>query len=603
MQFREDIQGLRALAFLFVLFFHMNSAWLPGGFLGVDLFFVISGYLMTTITTSEIAKGKFSFANFYAKRLKRLLPAYLFFLFIACGVGSWVYLFTDLSKLQKSLQSAIGFYSNYYFASGESYFGAKLSENPLLHTWSLSVEMQFYLILPFLVFFFKDYLKPLFFMICTVLIGYSSYELLYGDNASDMYFSLWSRIPEFLIGALFALWFKNGIPLKNTYANLLGWGSLLGLVACLFLINETSVFPGALAVLPCVLGANLLAIKSTSLSRFLSYPLLVKIGEWSYSLYLWHWAVLAFLRYNADTYELSPFELVTAVLITFVGALFSYYLVEKPLRYLSTKKLAIGLIPLIIFFVFTVKNLNKYLDYKKLPDQYVLPNFGITSHNVGKVQRLGDRSRHDSILLIGDSHALSMKPFLDALGKKHGFSYETATNDGIPALPEVKREEMMPSDINFYKNSRRLVGLTSKLIDRNKIIFINSTSFVRYPSLEHAVEALCQRLRPDQKLVVVRSFPTLTRNPVRINRDIIKHSNKTINLNLKLDNKEFIEGLTKKYDQVYMYDLTKSAIFKTPGYINDTVSYYNATHLNTFGALKMSEDLDKDFMKFFSSIK
>ena len=149
MQFRNDIQGLRAVAFLLVFIFHLNSHWLSGGFLGVDLFFVISGYLMTTITINDIERNKFSFTTFFEKRFKRILPAYLFFLLIISILGSFIFIYTDIYKLRLSIIKAIKFISNLYFSTGDSYFGAKLSENPLLHTWSLSIEMQFYLILPF----------------------------------------------------------------------------------------------------------------------------------------------------------------------------------------------------------------------------------------------------------------------------------------------------------------------------------------------------------------------------------------------------------------------------------------------------------------------
>ena len=603
MQFRNDIQGLRALAFLVVLVFHMNAAWLPGGFLGVDLFFVISGYLMTTLTLSDIQKGRFSFYSFYIKRLKRLVPAYLFLLLaVAVGVYS-LYLYTDILKFQNAFQSALGFYSNHFFASGDSYFGAKLSENPLLHTWSLAVEMQFYLLLPIVIYWFRNYMKFIYPIVAVVLAALATYFIIYNDGHSDMYFSLWARIPEFLVGGCYALFFKNGLKFKGWKNEVFTWGSLTLLGVCFFTITESSVFPGLLALVPCLLGANLLVSSESGVNRLFSSKVLVKIGEWSYSLYLWHWPVLAFFRYKTDSYELSAEHLFYAIVLTFILALVSFYGIENALRKSTTKTIALVSLPMLVGLGFITWKLPEFSTSKKLPDLYTQPYFGTKSHNVGKVQRLGDRSRKDSILLIGDSHALMIKPFLDKLGKKHHFSFETTTNDGIPALPEVLKSEMKPSDLNFYKNSRRLVGINKDLIQRNRIIFINSTSFVRYPSLMKAVENLCKNLKPNQKLVLVRSFPTISKNPLRLNSGIARTSDEGIDIHFKEDNQAFIERLDKTYDNVYSYDLTKSKVFKTPGYINDTVAYYNATHLNTYGSYKLADDLELDLIHFLNSLR
>lgn len=155
MKFRADIQGLRAIAFLSVFIFHLNKAWLPGGFLGVDIFFVISGYLITTITISDMDKGRFTFGNFFKKRLVRIAPAYYALIFGVSLAACLFYLSTDIKTFRDDLSYALIFLSNKIFSRGDSYFGAKLSENALLHTWSLAIEMQFYLILPFILYFVK----------------------------------------------------------------------------------------------------------------------------------------------------------------------------------------------------------------------------------------------------------------------------------------------------------------------------------------------------------------------------------------------------------------------------------------------------------------
>src|SRR5690554_2131327 len=160
MQFRNDIQGLRALAFLFVFLFHLNPSWLPGGFIGVDIFFVISGYLITSILMHQKAKGTFSFLTFYEKRIKRIVPAHFIMLIFVLIAAYYVFLYNDITNLKDAALRTALFISNMLFAKGQSYFGVGLNDNPLLHTWSLSIEMQFYFILPIIIIFIKNKYLP-----------------------------------------------------------------------------------------------------------------------------------------------------------------------------------------------------------------------------------------------------------------------------------------------------------------------------------------------------------------------------------------------------------------------------------------------------------
>src|SRR5690606_31829851 len=177
MQFRNDIQGLRALAFLLVFLFHLNSSWLPGGFIGVDMFFVISGYLITSILMHQKAKGTFNFLTFYEKRIKRIVPAHFIMLILVLIVAYYVFLFDDIKNLRGSTWRSALFISNLLFAKGQSYFGVGLNDNPLLHTLSLSIEMQFYFILPLILILIKNkYLPYVIGGLLFLLTGYSTYE-------------------------------------------------------------------------------------------------------------------------------------------------------------------------------------------------------------------------------------------------------------------------------------------------------------------------------------------------------------------------------------------------------------------------------------------
>lgn len=156
MNFRKDIQGLRALAVLFVLFFHLNPNWLPGGFIGVDIFFVISGFLMASIVQHKEKKGTFSLSDFYYKRIRRIVPAYYLLLAVIAICSIFVYIGPDIRTIRLNYFWAFLFNSNNYLASASNYFGASSVENPFLHTWTLALEMQFYLLLPlFFILFLK----------------------------------------------------------------------------------------------------------------------------------------------------------------------------------------------------------------------------------------------------------------------------------------------------------------------------------------------------------------------------------------------------------------------------------------------------------------
>src|SRR5690606_25350016 len=217
MQFRNDIQGLRAIAFILVFIFHLNPHWLPGGYIGVDMFFVISGYLITSIILHQKEKGSFNFISFYEKRIKRIAPAYYVAILLIAVAGCYFYLQSDTIRLRSGLYRAVAFLSNQFFASGESYFGAALSENPLLHTWSLAIEMQFYLILPFLLIFIRNkYLPYVISALLLILTAYSTYGLYYTDNFSAIYFSLLSRIPEFFVGVLLSILFLDKNQLSRS---------------------------------------------------------------------------------------------------------------------------------------------------------------------------------------------------------------------------------------------------------------------------------------------------------------------------------------------------------------------------------------------------
>jgi peptidoglycan/LPS O-acetylase OafA/YrhL len=602
MNFRNDIQGLRALAFILVFIFHLNHKWLPGGFLGVDLFFVISGYLITTIILHELSEEKFSFARFFNKRIKRIVPAYLGMLLVVAIGGSLIYMDLDVVYLKKSLINSFGFVSNNQFSHGDSYFGAKLSENPLLHTWSLSIEMQFYLILPLLLFFFRKNLLIVIAIIIIVLTGYAAYYLHVLHNNSEMYFSLLGRVPEFLIGSFYSIRFKEGIDYGRKTNNVLSLASLLTLLICAFTINENSNFPGLLALIPCMAAGNLLVTNNNFVSSFFATKVPVYIGEQSYSLYLWHWPIMALIRYKYDRYDFNLAQITFIVSATFAFSWASYTFIERRFRKLSNIRTYAYLVPVAATFLFFVTYMAFITSRKAIPDLYSKPTLGLASHFEGKIEMFGDLTRNDGIFLIGDSHALMIKPFLDYIGKAQHFSFTTLTCDGYPAIAGIKESEIPKDGLNFFKNSQKQIRLTKSQMEKSKIIIISSTGFNRLPSLETALEDLAKSLKAGQKLILINSFPRVDINPLKVNNGFIKNNDVPFEIQRNPANKRILEKVARQYKNVYLYDLEKSRIFKNVPYLNDTILYYNKAHINTYASLKLGEDLEADFIQFLKPL-
>ncbi|MCT3672007.1 acyltransferase [Elizabethkingia anophelis] len=602
MQFRNDIQGLRAFAFIFVFLFHLNPKWLPGGFIGVDMFFVISGYLITSIILHQKSSNKFSFISFYESRIKRIVPAYYFALLLVAIAGSFIYLDFDLQVLRRSLITSAFFISNVYFGGGDNYFGAKLAENPLLHTWSLAIEMQFYLLLPILLILFRKKILPYIISLLIVIItAYVEYKFINKGYSSELYFSLLSRIPEFLIGSLFSIILVNGkIKLsKNINPLFLSIVGVLMIFYSIIFIDEKTLFPGITAFIPCI-GVSLILISSDNLiTKFLSHKIVVYIGSLSYSLYLWHWPIMAYIRYRNGVYEGYQFtftEIIFITILTFVLAWISYKFVENTYRKLNNKKFLVAIslvaLPLVTLTFFLVKMTKG----KEIPYEFKMASFGSNSHGRDTVETIGSKkSKYSKIFLFGDSHANVIKPYFDYIGNKYNFSVKTLTSDSYPAIDNINKKEIPSNGLAFYDKSRKLVRSTLAEINNNDIIILNTIAFEHVPSMKCAVEKIIESLRPDQKFILVKTFPILDRNPLRINRGIIKNSDYNFKIRDNIANNEAIEELKLKYPNIIVLDLSKSKVFDNAPYIRDTLIYYDDRHINKKGAIELAKSQAEEF--------
>jgi peptidoglycan/LPS O-acetylase OafA/YrhL len=337
MRYRADIDGLRALAVIPVLFYHVGVPGFAGGFVGVDVFFVISGYLICGMIDADIRKGSFSIGNFYKRRILRILPA-LFVMFLVTSILAYVYcLPVELEEYSRSLASAVGSISNVYFASTAGYFDAPAATKPLLHTWSLGVEEQFYLIAPLLMLFAYRFLPKRAKLLFAILaaLSFAAAVLVCYRNRDFAFYLTPFRAWELALGALLAIGFLP-VPQTELGKNICGTTGML-------LVLGTVVFGSSSAPLLAMtslasIGAVLLIASSergpSMAGRLLSLRPIVFIGLISYSLYLWHWPLIVFQRTDgllvADASS-STSALVLIVVSVGVACL-SWKFVELPFR-------------------------------------------------------------------------------------------------------------------------------------------------------------------------------------------------------------------------------------------------------------------------------
>lgn len=332
MDYRREIDGLRALAVTPVILFHAGFAPFSGGFVGVDVFFVISGYLITTILITDLIKGDFSLINFYERRARRILPA-LFFVSICCIPFAYAWMLpSQLKDFSESLVAVVLFLSNVLFWRETGYFSPSAELKPLLHTWSLAVEEQFYLFFPvFLLLIWR--LGRNFSLFCIVLVAVLSLllsEYAWRHFPSANFYLAPTRAWELFVGAIVAF---ASFGTKPRYSEFLGAAGLIMVLGSIFLFTESTPFPSAYTLVP-VMGTALVVMFSrhgTWSARVLSHPILVSIGLISYSAYLWHQPLFAFARLRSLT-EPSALLMGVLVILTFALAFLTWRWVEQPFR-------------------------------------------------------------------------------------------------------------------------------------------------------------------------------------------------------------------------------------------------------------------------------
>jgi peptidoglycan/LPS O-acetylase OafA/YrhL len=457
--FRHDINGLRAIAVIAVVLFHFNASWMPGGFAGVDVFFVISGFLMTGIVFRGIEQENFSILKFYVARANRIIPA-LAVLCLVLLVFGWFYLTPlDYKALGKHAASSVAFLSNIIYWRESGYFDAASHEKWLLHTWSLSVEWQFYILYPLVLVAMRKFMSiktMKFLLLVGTVLGFVFCVIATYKWPNPSYYLLPTRAWEMMLGGIAYLY---PLTLQENRKKLFEWTGLGLIIGSYFLISSENPWPGYLAIFP-VLGSFLLIQANRNNSIITNNFIFQKLGTWSYSIYLWHWPIVVVIY----TFSLSELYTYLGVILSIILGFLSYQYVEKikfssyqewknicrikPF-YISLFLMALG----VLIYSFNGFNIDmrqgassekaKFLNYyevqhRNLDEAYWLKCNTYTSlndHNTYDTDPICVTKQNNAggVFLWGDSHAEALSLGLRTLLKTNNIPFYQKTSAGCRA--------------------------------------------------------------------------------------------------------------------------------------------------------------------------
>jgi peptidoglycan/LPS O-acetylase OafA/YrhL len=443
-KYRPDIDGLRAIAVLSVLVFHVFPEWMPGGFIGVDVFFVISGYLISTIIFENVAQDRFSFKEFYIRRINRIFPA-LFLVLLASYVFGWFNLLADdFAQLGKHIAGGAGFISNLLLWNESGYFDKAAEVKPLLHLWSLGIEEQFYIFWPIFIYWISRWPKRV--LPAIVIVAGLSFILnvvFISSFPVATFYSPLSRFWELLLGSLLAYWTLYSPAAKQISETSKNVASVIGLGLIIFavcILNQKSLFPGWWALLPTIGAALLIAAGPMAWCNrhILSTRVMVWIGLISFPLYLWHWPLLALARLQeGDTVPVKDRAILVAISI--VLAWLTYRFIEKPIRfnerYRTQKNVALVILMILVGYLgfncfdrkgiefrhkFFIKQISTYT-FDKVAEQRQRTCFLMDAGD--DLSHFSRSCIHDDrpfkLVLWGDSHGGSIYPGFSELERQN----------------------------------------------------------------------------------------------------------------------------------------------------------------------------------------
>ncbi|PWY54516.1 hypothetical protein DGG96_16655 [Legionella qingyii] len=571
-RYYKHIDGLRALAVISVFLCHLDFTFFSGGFVGVDVFFVISGFLITNIIIQQLdSSAGFSFLNFYARRVKRIFPALFFTLFLTFIAGIFLLNPAPFKIFGKSLSFAALSVSNIFFKNQSGYFDIFSQSSPLLHTWSLGVEEQFYIFFPIILFFWHKFFKKNLVIIISLVFVISFWLNLYYQNSQlvALYYLAQYRAFEFCVGAFIVFLIKNEINLHPLLIEILCFLGIALIVIPTLIYTSNTLFPSYNALAPCI-GAALIIYAGTAKYTGYIFRCLParQIGLISYSLYLIHWPLIIFFKtYHQDCglkFDIGFDEKILVIALALFCSFFMYYFIEQPFRKGSgiqkNQKYLIKTITQGLCFAFLIAFLGVFIgrshgwiwransadELAKVEDitKYHVENWGGADFS-GEFIHKG-KSNHAQIVIMGDSHAGMLdEGIVDKLAKPHQLTVFTSSGGGagkyassllIPGITRLDKEQKLYDDsAKFaYKEALKVLNATQEpnililsahwgeqinmagFLKNHQSLNINTSSMTSYNDYKPFLNALDKlvKLLGTKKLIIIGDVPGSIYDPI-----------------------------------------------------------------------------------------
>ncbi len=637
MKYRKEIDGLRSVAVVPVLFFHAGITSFSGGFFGVDIFFVISGYLITSILASELKDNRFSIVKFYERRARRIIPA-LFAVMITTTFFALLMLSpNDLKDYSQSMVAVVTFASNIYFYFTSGYFATATEELPLIHTWSLAVEEQFYLFFPLIMWFFwaKKSHRLTHSLVFLTLLSFICCLYYVNADPSANFYLIQSRAWELFAGSLIALHYRRYDELQQGYKESLSVLGLLMILASIFVLDKSAEHPGWPTLLPVIGTCLVIACsRNTLVARLLSAKLLVSIGLISYSLYLWHQPIYALIRIK-NIEEPSGQMFFWGTLLSFLLAWISYKYIEAPFRnkqFLSQKNIFTYTgVTLSIFLVFGLaghlqqgwqERFDLETDLSSIEHS---PNRKCHTRGTDYLKpsegcRLNGSKANWAVL--GDSHGIELSNSLAKKLKTHDSDVLQLTFSGCPpalsfstnvkgcsawlndALNYLQKDVAIEHVIIAYRHTRYLYGLpifakennyekikSDKLLSDNQTASIDELHNLYWQSVDHLILEL---MESGKNVYLLYPIPELKTHVIKLvipmtifNQDNQANLSSSIALYQTRNNGTIskLESISKKY-KLRIIDPVKGLCDAKNCYVvkQNKVLYFDDNHLSVSGA-------------------
>lgn len=616
-KFRDDINGLRAYAVILVVLFHFGVSGFSAGFLGVDIFFVISGYLMTKIIIENFESNRFSFIEFYLARITRIFPA-LFFLVITMTLIGWFFFIPDDFKLfAKDAEYSLNFLSNnlYYRQAGD-YFAVSTHDKALLHTWSLSVEWQFYILFPiFTYIYFKifkniKYLGIFLILICIASLGFSIY--ISSKDAMYAFFKLTTRAWELIAGGLVYYYFRTYTP-SSAFKLGFEFFGFACIALSLILFDQDTLWPSYPALLP-IIGTMCILIANQQNSIFTKPKIIQSIGSASYSIYLWHWPIAFLLGYFFV--EKTPLNISLAICISLLLGWLSYKYIESSRKYLiklNTLYCYLLFIGILIFSAQFYSYIEKngvedradsiFLSHSKMLEMPKMSNgwcfYNIKDDHSLKVGNKGlechiasNSTNAKSALLFGDSFAGHNIPFWDHLGKKLNLNINAITTNWC--YPSIDQQFTGDKASTAYQQCMlNRTYLKNHIHQYDVLIFAGRWSDIVKQNQQQSFENILKIAQQSHQKVIVMSEPYAFDENISLlyKRSLWLH--RDFNLNNYFDNIKATEqksALKLMTEMVQRYPntllLNQSDLFKPNHMAGENLPYsLDGRHLSVYGSL------------------